>query len=264
LPNQLRKWGAIAWSLARPRGRGTLGPVTAVSSRDASSWADDFVTAVRAALEPAADPAKAPVMAAYMKDHYPFLGIASPLRRALVRDVVRAAGQPTEEELADALQALWALDEREYQYVGCDVLARHQRVCGEEFLAGPAETLIQTKSWWDTVDALRSAVVGPLVSRHDDLVAVIWRWIESDDIWLVRSAIIHQLGYGRRTDEERLFALCARRADHPDFFVRKAIGWALREHAKHAPDSVRAFVDAHRHRLAPLSAREALLHVGPG
>jgi 3-methyladenine DNA glycosylase AlkD len=238
--------------------------VTAVPSRDASSWADDFVAAVRDVLEPAADPAKARVMAMYMKDHFPFLGVASPLRRALVRDVVRAAGQPTEAELGAALHALWALDEREYQYVGCDLLARHQRVCGANFLVGHAETLILTKSWWDTVDGLRSAVVGPLVSRHDELVAVIGRWIESDDIWLIRSAIIHQLGYGRRTDENRLFALCARRADHPDFFVRKAIGWALREHAKHAPDSVRAFVAAHRDRLAPLSAREALLHVRPG
>ena len=178
--------------------------------------------------------------------------------------MVRGAGQPTEEELTEALHALWALDEREYQYVGCDVLARHQRVCGEEFLAGQAEWLIQTKSWWDTVDGLRAAVVGPLVSRHDELVAVMWRWVDSDDIWLVRSAIIHQLGYGRRTDEERLFGLCARRAGHPDFFVRKAIGWALREYAKYAPDAVRAFVAAHRNQLAPLSAREALLHIGPG
>jgi hypothetical protein len=124
---------------------------------------------------------------------------------------------------------LWALDAREYQYVACDLLARHQRVCGAHFLVRQAEPLIQTKSWWDTVDALRSAVVGPLVSRHDELVDVMWRWIDSDDIWLVRSAIIHQLGYGEHTDEDRLFALCARRADHPDFFVRKAIGWALRE-----------------------------------
>jgi 3-methyladenine DNA glycosylase AlkD len=224
----------------------------------------DLVAGVCGVLEPAADPDRARPMAAYMKDRYPFLGVASPKRRALVRGVVHSAGQPTEHELTTALRALWALDEREYQYVGCDLLARHQRVCEADFLVGQAEPLIQTKSWWDTVDALRSAVVGPLVRRHDALVDVMWRWIDSDDIWLVRSAIIHQLGYGEHTDEIRLFALCARRADHPDFFVRKAIGWALREHAKRAPDAVRTFVAAHRDRLSPLSVREALLRIGPG
>lgn len=102
------------------------------------------------------------------------------------------------------------------------------------------------------------------MSRHDELLGVMWRGIDSDDIWLVRSAIIYQLGYGDRTDERRLFEMCARRADHPEFFVRKAIGWALREHAKYAPDSVRTFVGTHRDRLAPLSVREALLRIGPG
>ncbi len=229
-----------------------------------SSWGTDLVAGVRGVLEPAADPEKARQMAAYMKNRYPFLGVASPPRHTLVRAVVQRAGRPTERELTTALHALWALDEREYQYVACDLLARHQRVCEAAFLVGEAEPLIQTKSWWDTVDALRSAVVGPLVGRHDELVAVLWRWIDSDDIWLVRSAIIHQLGYGDRTDETRLFAMCARRADHPDFFVRKAIGWALREHARRAPDAVRAFVAQHRDRLSPLSVREALLRIGPG
>jgi 3-methyladenine DNA glycosylase AlkD len=229
-----------------------------------SSWAADVVAGVRGVLEPVADPERARPMVAYMKNRYPFLGIATPARRALVAGVVRGAGRPTEAELAAAMHALWAFDEREYQYVACDLLARHQRVCGAPFLVEHAEPLIQTKSWWDTVDALRSAVVGPVVSRHDELVAVLWRWIDSDDIWLVRSAIIHQLGYGVHTDETRLFAFCARRADHPDFFVRKAIGWALREHAKRAPDAVRAFVADQRDQLSPLSVREALLRIGPG
>jgi 3-methyladenine DNA glycosylase AlkD len=229
-----------------------------------SSWAADLVAGVRGVLEPVADTERARPMVAYMKNRYPFLGIATPPRRALVASVVRGAGRPTEQDLAEAMYALWALDEREYQYVACDLLARHQRVCGASFLVEHAEPLIQTKSWWDTVDALRSAVVGPLVRRHDKLVAVPLRWIDSDDIWLVRSAIIHQLGYGEHTDEARLFALCARRADHPDFFVRKAIGWALREHAKRAPDAVRAFVADQHDRLSPLSVREALLRIGAG
>lgn len=83
-------------------------------------------------------------------------------------------------------------------------------------------------------------------------------WIEDDDIWLVRTALLHQLAYKSATDTERLFAYCRRRAGHPDFFVRKAIGWALREYAKTDPEAVRAFVADQRALLAPLSVREAL------
>jgi 3-methyladenine DNA glycosylase AlkD len=240
------------------------GTTLAAVTDAAREWAGDLVAGVRGVLEPHVDRERARAMAAYMKDRFPFLGIATPARRALVAGVVRAAPRPNAHQLAAAARALWALDAREYQYVACDVLARHQRVCESGFLVDHAEALIGTKSWWDTVDGLRSAVVGPLVGRHPELVAVVWRWIDSDDVWFVRSAIIHQLGFGALTDEARLFALCARRADHPDFFVRKAIGWALREHAKRAPDAVRAFVADQGDRLSPLSVREALLRIGAG
>ncbi|WP_407077502.1 DNA alkylation repair protein [Streptomyces sp. SCSIO 30461] len=93
------------------------------------------------------------------------------------------------------------------------------------------------------------------------LVPVMDEWIEDDNLWIVRTALLHQLRYKDATDRERLFRYCLRQSDHPDFFIRKAIGWSLREYAKTDPDAVRAFVAGARDRLAPLSVREALKNI---
>jgi 3-methyladenine DNA glycosylase AlkD len=87
-------------------------------------------------------------------------------------------------------------------------------------------------------------------------------WSVEDNMWLARTAILHQLTYKKETDAARLFGYCLARADHPDFFIRKAIGWALREYAKSEPAAVRQFVIAHQDRLSPLSVREALKNIG--
>jgi 3-methyladenine DNA glycosylase AlkD len=105
---------------------------------------------------------------------------------------------------------------------------------------------------------LAAHVVGQLVAADDELAAVMDEWIEDDDLWIARTALLHQLAYKDRTDPDRLFAYCLRRGTHPDFFIRKAIGWSLREYAKTDPGAVRAFVSAERERLSPLSVREAL------
>jgi 3-methyladenine DNA glycosylase AlkD len=209
----------------------------------------------------AADPTRASAMAAYMRDQFPFLGIPAPAQKTLSREVVAGLGHPGEADLRVVAQECWALPEREYQYFACSFLRRHARVCSPDFLP-TARFLLTTKAWWDTVDALAAHLVGPMVARHPELVAAMDEWILDDDKWLVRTAILHQLGYQEATDGRRLFHYCAVRAGHPDFFVRKAIGWALREYAKTAPDEVRTFVHAHQSRLSALSAREALRTVG--
>jgi 3-methyladenine DNA glycosylase AlkD len=208
----------------------------------------------------AADPARAAPMAAYQRDRFPFLGISAVPRRALSRRALAGLPRPDEADLRAVALGCWALAEREYQYFACDWLVRHRAVPGAGFLATLRE-LITTKSWWDTVDPLATGVVGPLVSRHPALRASMDAWLADDDRWLIRSAILHQLGYREETDAGWLFAACAARADHRDFFVRKAIGWALRQYARTDPDAVRRFVDAHRDRLSGLSVREALKHL---
>ncbi|MEV0731514.1 DNA alkylation repair protein [Polymorphospora sp. NPDC050346] len=209
----------------------------------------------------AADPARGAQMAAYMRDRFPFLGIQAPARAVLGRQVLAGLGRPDEADLRAVAVGCWTLPEREYQYFACDWLRRHARVCSAGFLS-TARELITTRSWWDTIDPLAVHLVGPLVAAHPELVPAMDGWIGDDDPWLVRTAVLHQLGYREATDAGRLFRYCVRQAGHPDFFVRKAIGWALREYARTDPEAVRAFVVAHRSRLAPLSAREALRNIG--
>jgi 3-methyladenine DNA glycosylase AlkD len=205
----------------------------------------------------AADPERAVAMAAYMRDQFPFLGLPAPTQRLLAREVMAGVDRPDEHDLRSVATACWRLPEREYQYFACFLLRRHARVLGPGFL-DVARHLVTTKAWWDTVDALAAHTVGPMVARHPALVAVMDRWAVDDDLWLVRTAILHQLTYKEQTDAKRLFHYCSQQAGHRDFFVRKAIGWALREYAKTAPAEVRAFVQAHASRLSALSVREAL------
>jgi 3-methyladenine DNA glycosylase AlkD len=208
----------------------------------------------------AADAGAAQPMRAYMRDQFPFLGIPTPRRRALTRRLLAGLPVPAEGDLRTGALACWELPEREYQYFACDWLARHAEACGARFLP-TAQALITTKPWWDTVDALADRVVGDIVARHPETVATMDAWLRSDDLWLARTAILHQLRHGGHTDADRLFRYCLARADHRDFFIRKAIGWALRQYGRTDPNAVRAFVHEHERALSPLSVREALKHL---
>ncbi|HET9519294.1 MAG TPA: DNA alkylation repair protein [Actinoplanes sp.] len=208
-------------------------------------------------FEAARDPDRAGPAAAYMREQFPFLGVSSPRRAALTRTVLAGLPKPTEAELRAVADACWAMPEREYQYFAVDWLRANVRVCGPDML-GAARVLLTTKSWWDTVDPLATRFVGGLVTAHPRLRAELDDWSTDENLWLVRTAILHQLHYRTATDTDRLFGYCLRQAGHPDFFVRKAIGWALRQYARTDPDAVRTYVTCHRDQLSPLSVREAL------
>jgi 3-methyladenine DNA glycosylase AlkD len=217
----------------------------------------ELVEALAARFEAVRDPAAAERMARYMRDRYPFLGINSPARRSIQREAMKETGVDREELLRTA-EELWRHPEREYQYAACDLLIARVRLLEPSDL-GQLHRFITTKSWWDTVDALAIHVVGPLVlSDRTAGDPVIDSWISSDDVWVARAAILHQNRWKERTDEERLFDFCRRRAGDTDFFLRKAIGWALREYSKTSPRSVRAFITANDDVLSGLSKREGL------
>jgi 3-methyladenine DNA glycosylase AlkD len=227
---------------------------------DATGWHDRVVETILDRLVPvygaAADPERAAGMRAYMRDQFPFLGIPTAARRALSREVLAGAPTPTGDDLRAVALACWELPEREYQYFASDLLGRHARRLDPAFL-DTVRYLVTTKSWWDTVDALASKVVGSIVDRHPETVATMDVWLVDENLWLARTAILHQLTYKERTDTARLFRYCLARADHKDFFIRKAIGWALRQYAWTDPVAVRRFVAAHATELSPLSVREA-------
>ncbi|MFZ4155075.1 DNA alkylation repair protein [Streptomyces pseudogriseolus] len=226
-----------------------------------SPLADTVLERLVSAYAPAADPGQAAVMRAYMKDVAPFLGLKTPVRRALSRTVEAGLPRPSEADCAAVALRCWELLEREYHYFAVDHLRRHVGRCSSGFLP-VARHLLTTVPWWDTVDLLAAHVVGPLVAADPALTAEMDRWSTDDDMWLVRTALLHQLRYRERTDTGRLFGYCLRQSGHPDFFVRKAIGWALREYAKTDPDAVRGFLAREGDRFAPLSVREALKNIG--
>lgn len=211
-------------------------------------------------LEAEADPERAENMARYMKDHFAFFGVQSPVVRSLVKPILADARQATAEQIVRFTRLCWQRDQREFQYAGALMTRKWAGKLGPEHLPA-VERLITTKSWWDTVDTLAAHTVGPMVRAHPELVATMDRWIEGDDLWLARTAILHQLGYKEATDGERLFRYCSMRAEESEFFLRKAIGWALRQYARTEPDAVRRFVADNEDRLSGLSKREALKHL---
>lgn len=194
-------------------------------------------------------------MAAYIKGKFTFLGIQTPLRREASLPLIRAfAGNPIE-----AAEALWALPEREYQYVAIDLLRRQSKQLNGDHL--PAlEALVQHKSWWDSVDGL-AVTIGSIVLRQPELARRMDSLIESPNLWLRRVALLHQLEWKDSTDEARLFDYCRQCADEKEFFIRKAIGWALRQYARTNPTAVRGFLGMHREKLSGLSFREASKHL---
>lgn len=199
-------------------------------------------------------------MSAYMRNQFPFLGLKARDRRDAAKWFVKNARHAAVSEIWDAADGLWAEPEREFQYVGSDMLRRWAGRFGPDDI-GRVETLIVTKSWWDTVDTLAADTVGTMVANHPTLVEVMDRWVEHENLWLIRTAIIHQLKRRDTIDAERLFAYADRLAAHTDFFIRKAIGWALRQHGRSDPDAVRSFVAARTATLSGLTKREALKHL---
>ncbi|MFI6406293.1 DNA alkylation repair protein [Streptomyces sp. NPDC050548] len=226
-----------------------------------SVLADTVLERLTATYAAATDAERAVPMRAYMKDIAPFLGLTTPVRRALSRTVLEGTPRPDETDCTAIALRCWELPEREYQYFAVDYLRRHVRHCTSGFLP-VARHLVSTVPWWDTVDALASHVVGGLVAADPKLTADMDAWIVDDDLWVARTALLHQLRYKERTDTERLFAYCLRQSGHPDFFIRKAIGWCLREYAKTDPEAVRGFLAREKGRFAPLSVREALKNIG--
>jgi 3-methyladenine DNA glycosylase AlkD len=220
-----------------------------------------LVDRVRAGLAAAAVPDRAPQMQAYMKSTMPYLGVRVPDVRAIVRAAAKARPPASTEALAATAATLWReATHREERYAATALTAvPAARPFQTTALLPLYREMITTGAWWDHVDEVSHRIGGLLVAFPAGLAPMVRDWARDPDRWLRRSAVICQLGLKTATDPELLAdAIRANLAD-PDFFVRKGIGWALRDYAKTNPDWVRAFAAAHD--LSPLSRREALKHL---
>ena len=218
---------------------------------------EQLAAQIQQTLAALADPARAVAMRAYLREQFPFLGIPTPARRAALKPLLKVDFE--QKRLLTVADQLWRLPEREYRYAAIDLLARHVGRLDLSAIA-PLLALAQREPWWETVDGL-AGIVGDVVRaarRNDpDAQATMDAALRHDCLWVRRIAMIHQLGWRLDTDTARLFAYAEKLAPEGDFFIRKAIGWALRDYARWNPPAVRDFVAAMGERLAPLSAREA-------
>jgi 3-methyladenine DNA glycosylase AlkD len=216
-----------------------------------------YIKAIETALTPLADHHLAIAMAAYMKNHFAFLGIPTPARRA----AIKALPKPDPAQVLGIVQTLWMKCEREYQYVALDLLDSMAIKIEPRATLTLIEELALQKSWWDSVDGFAGIASG-ILRRNPNLRDIVWRWSAHPSFWVNRLAILHQNGWRHETDSSILFKLCLAHAESKEFFIRKAIGWALRDYAWVNAPTVQDFVQQNRARLAKLSIREALKNVG--
>jgi 3-methyladenine DNA glycosylase AlkD len=206
------------------------------------------------------DEKQARKQAAYMRYLFLFLGLQTPKRRALQKPLYKTYPVQDEQRLNQVLQCLWSKKQREFQYAALDIAESFHKFASAQMLK-VYEWMIRTKSWWDTVDDVAANLVGPLLSDHPKLMEVMDCWIQDENLWIRRSALIFQLKWKTKTDTDRLFTYCRHAMHDSDFFIRKAIGWALRQYSKTDPVAVKQFIQNNQHKLSLLSIKEGSKYV---
>lgn len=195
-------------------------------------------------------------MSSYMLNKFEFFGIQSPLRKQLTAQFIQLHGPPTIEQLDETVRIVWQLPQRELHYAMMEIASR------KAFLNDPGRInlyrfMITNKSWWDTVDYIAANLVGAWLIKHHEMTGkVTGDFMQSGDMWLHRTALLFQLKYKENTDHGLLFRYIRELYGSKEFFIRKAIGWALREFSKTSPQLVIDFTNTVE--LSNLSRREAL------
>jgi len=199
-------------------------------------------------------------MKAYMLNQFEFFGIKSAPRRKLDKDFAKANPIASQDELITIVKALYALPQREFHYCAIELIAFHKKLWDENIIS-LFEYCITHNSWWDTVDHLASECFPTYFNTFSKQIKPVTQyWNKSDNIWLQRSSIMFQKSFKSKTDIALLKKYILHCAHSKEFFVQKAIGWALREYAKTNPTWVIEFVKLHENILPALSKREALKH----
>ena len=203
-----------------------------------------------------ANPDKAGQMKAYMKGQFDYLGLPSPMRHMLAKNFFLAYGYPEPGQLEAVIKECYIMPFREYKYFALELLEKMRRKAGHDAIH-LYEALLAIDPWWDTIDAIAPSLMGFHFQQYpEERKAYVDKWIASGNIWLQRSAILFQLKYKKETDTGMLTDIILRLKDSKEFFIRKAIGWVLREYSKTDAGFVVRFVQ--EHELSGLSRREAM------
>lgn len=195
-------------------------------------------------------------MKKYMKDLFDFYGIKSPVRKEIYKAHKNEIAKIPDEKNEEIARWCWLQEQREWQYFAMEFLGKRSRKIDSSVIS-LYEHLIVTKSWWDTVDFIAVNLIGNYFQKYPErIIDVTGEWMSSGNMWLQRSCILFQLKYKKNTDIALLENFIDQLKGSQEFFIRKAIGWCLREYSKTNPDYVIDFVK--NNTLSGLSHREAL------
>lgn len=205
------------------------------------------------------DPDVAFQQSKYMKNQFEYYGMKAPKWTGLLKKYYKDNGYPELSELREFSELCYGYPKRELHYAALETIQRKQKQLPEDFI-DQFKWLVLTNSWWDTVDWL-AGLIGSHLLNHESLqTQTTDQWNESENMWLIRVSIIHQLKYRDKTDFELMKRYILRHSQSKEFFIRKAQGWALRQYSKFRPDLVKTFVLEHP-ELSGLTKREALKYV---
>ena len=217
----------------------------------------NFILALENAFAANKNPENAFAMAKYMKNNFPFFGIKTEERRRIFKEIWKENKQEVATNTIQIAFDLYSKQEREFHYCAIEILIKECKGNYKKEDIKWIERLISNNSWWDSVDTIAKYILGEYLLEFPlETKKVIERFSNSENMWLNRSAILFQLGYKQKTNSAFLCSECLKQADSKEFFIQKAIGWALREYAKSNPEAVKEFVKTSN--LKPLSTKEAL------
>jgi 3-methyladenine DNA glycosylase AlkD len=218
-----------------------------------------FVSDLQELLENYRNSERAEGMTAYMRNKFSFIGVNAAQRRTLFKEYIKKNGLTDYADLQQVIEEFWELEERDFQYIGMEVTELLKKKWQPEIVE-LLEWMILQKSWWDTTDFIDSHLIGLYFQKYPQhCEQAIEKWMDSGNIWLQRTCLIFQLQYKEKTNTTILFDCCRRLAHEDEFFIRKGIGWALRQYARIDSKAVLDFVD--KTPLKPLSRKEALKHL---
>ncbi|UJS28196.1 DNA alkylation repair protein [Macrococcoides canis] len=214
------------------------------------------IEAIKAAYEPWRNEVHQAQMEKYMKHQFKYLGIKKTETTPLMRELFKDYGLPRDKsEVKRLVSDCFDQEAREYHYIGMIILNKSSKFFDGtdlEFI----KSLILTHTWWDSVDTISPNILGDIVKRSPEVKPVLLEWCTDENFWLRRAALLHQLKFKQQMDTQLLEQMIEILKDESEFFIRKAIGWILREYSKTDADYVINFVNTHE--LSNLSTREAL------
>ncbi|WP_117885502.1 DNA alkylation repair protein [Aureibaculum luteum] len=216
----------------------------------------DFIDILTIEFQKQANPTIAAAQKAYMRGQFEYLGLKTDTRRAIQKPFLIKDYLPEKKELTTLVKILWLKPQRDFHYFAQELVFKYVKQFEKEDIV-LLEYMVSHNSWWDTVDYIAVKLMGSYFKKFpDQRVAYCTKWLQSDNIWLQRSALLFQLKYKTEIDTQLLSSTITSLLGSKEFFINKAIGWVLREYSRTNPDWVIAFVD--KTKLSNLSKKEAL------